>query len=218
VDEGASEDELRVEVERLRASRARVVAIADGERRRIERSLHDGIQQHLVALAVNLQLAQELADSDPPSVKPLLDELSRGVREALENVRSLAHDVYPALLFDRGLAEALRGAAAEASVPTRVEGALPDRYPPDVEAAVYFCCVQALELAGRAGSETRAVLRVWPEGGSLRFEVAVTGGGADGPGAELERLADRLGALDGTLSASTEPGGIRITGAVPVRG
>src|SRR5438876_4805643 len=98
----------RLEVEELRASRARVVAAADAERRRIERDLHDGVQQHLVALAVNLQLARQLADSDPEALRSLLDDLTRDVHEALESVRALARQVYPPLLLDRGLAEALR--------------------------------------------------------------------------------------------------------------
>src|SRR5947207_4337724 len=130
------------EIEELRASRARVVEAADAERRRTERSLHDGVQQHLVALAVNLQLARQLAESDPEALKTLLDELTRDVHEALESVRALAREVYPPLLLDRGLAEALRSAASEAGAQVELETA--ERFPPELEAAVYFCCVELL--------------------------------------------------------------------------
>src|SRR6266508_4113991 len=129
--EAASLDKLRLEVEELRASRARVVAKADGERRRIERGLHDGVQQHLVALAVNLQLARELVGSDPSAAKTLLEEVGQDVRDALESVRALAYGVYPPLLLDRGLTEALRGAAAGAVIATRIEAETAARYPPD---------------------------------------------------------------------------------------
>src|SRR5262245_32104854 len=97
--EAGSLDELSRELEELRASRTRVMAAADGERRRIERGLHDGVQQHLIALAVSLQLARELADSDPAALKALLEDITRDVREALESVRALAHGIYPSLLI-----------------------------------------------------------------------------------------------------------------------
>src|SRR2546425_5672749 len=106
-----SPEELRLQVEELQASRARVVAAADAERRRIERDLHDGAQQHLVALAVNLQLALQLADTDSAAAKALLEEMSADVREALDGVRELAEGIYPPLLLDRGLTDALKGAA-----------------------------------------------------------------------------------------------------------
>src|SRR6266571_3288757 len=111
----------RLEVEELRASRARVVAAADAERRRVERDLHDGIQQHLVALAVNIQLVRQLADSDPEAMRAVLDEIASDVREALESVRALAQTVYPPLLLDRGLGDALRAAVLDAGVPARLE-------------------------------------------------------------------------------------------------
>src|SRR5438876_914557 len=164
----------RLEVEELRASRARVVAAADRERRRIERGLHDGVQQHLIALAVNLQLARELAASDPDALMAHLEEIAKDVRDALESVRALAHGIYPSLLLDRGLADALRGAASGVGIPTRVETG-PERYPPDIEAAVYFCCLQVLEAIDGAKPAARATVRVWPEHESLRFEVAVDG-------------------------------------------
>src|ERR671934_2680017 len=122
------------EIEELRASRARVVEAADAERRRTERELHDGVQQHLVALAVNLQVARQLADSDPDALKELLDELTRDVHEALESVRALARQIYPPLLLDLGLANALRNAAVEAGATIEVN--IGERFEPAAEAAV----------------------------------------------------------------------------------
>ena len=214
-------DDLRREVDELRASRARVLAAADAERRRIERELHDGAQQHLVALAVNLELARQLADSDPVAAKTLLDEIGRDVREALESVRELAHGIYPPLLLDRGLAEALGAAASGVDIPTRVDASALDRFPHEVEATVYFCCLEALQNAARhAGPRARATLRVWSEAGALLFEVGDDGAGfepATRRGAGLTSMSDRLGALDGALTVSSEPGhGTRVSGTIPL--
>jgi signal transduction histidine kinase len=180
------------EIDELRASRARVLETADADRRRTERGLHDGVQQHLVALAVKLQLARQVADSDPGALRALLDELTQDVHEALESVRALARQVYPPLLLDLGLAGALRSAAVEAGA--TVEVATRGRFNPAAEAAVYFACVELL----RPGAATR----VWAEGDALVFEAS----GRPSPAA-----ADRIGALGGTL---TLVGG-RVTGRVP---
>jgi signal transduction histidine kinase len=214
MDEPGTTDEWRQELDELRASRARVVAAADDERRRIERALHDGVQQHLVALAVNLQLARELGDSDPAAARRLLDEIAADVREALDELRALAHSVYPALLRDRGPAEALRAAAAEAPVAVRIEAPAVERYPPGIEAAVYFSCLHALELVGAEG---RAVVRLEPGDAVLRFEVALEGSGRhDTAEAALSSLRDRLGAVNGTLGVVPDPDGIRIAGEIPL--
>jgi hypothetical protein len=181
------------EIEELRASRARVLEAADAERRRTERSLHDGVQQHLVALAVNLQLARQLADSDPEALRELLDELTRDVHEALESVRALARQIYPPLLLDLGLANALRSAAVEAG--TTIEVATGERFESAAEAAVYFCCVELL------GPDSHLSVRAEPD--ALVFE-------ADGK--PTAAIADRLGAVGGTLSMD----GGRLTGRVPL--
>jgi hypothetical protein len=181
------------EIEELRASRARVLEAADAERRRTERSLHDGVQQHLVALAVNLQLARQLVDTNPAALTALLDELSRDVHEALESVRVLARQVYPPLLLDLGLANALRNAAVEAGATIEVEAA--ERFEPAVEAAVYFCCVELLGPGAR--------LRVWTESDALVFEAG---------GEATAAIADRLGAVGGMLSTNAG----RLTGRVPL--
>jgi signal transduction histidine kinase len=216
-------DELRLQVEELRSSRARVVAAADAERRRIERDLHDGVQQDLVALAVNLQLARQLADSDPTAAKTLLEEIGRDVREGLEAVRELALGIYPPLLLTRGLADALSAAASDAAIPTRVEANGLERYPPDVEATVYFCCLEALQNAARhAGARARARVRAWHEPGELRFEVSDDGAGfehrSEPRGGGLNNMSDRLGAHGGRLTISSEPGrGTRVSGTIPLK-
>jgi signal transduction histidine kinase len=212
---------FRAEVDELAASRARVVAAADAQRRRIERDLHDGAQQQLVALAVNLQVARQLADADPEAAKMLLEEIGRDVREALESVRVLAQEIYPPLLLDRGLAEALRGAASGAGIGTRVE-APDDRYPPEVEATVYFCCLEALRnTATHAGAGVRATVRAWHEHGALRFEVVDDGTGFDPGmtpwGTGLCSMSDRLGARGGRLTLTSERGrGTRVSGTIPL--
>jgi signal transduction histidine kinase len=219
----ASLDELQLQADELRASRARVVAAADAERRRIERDLHDGAQQHLVALAVNLRLARELAESDPIGARAVLEELAGDVHEALEEIRDLAHGIYPQLLVDRGLSEGLRAAVSRAPVRARLETGAIGRYGPEVEATVYFCCLEALQNVGKhAGRDARATLRVWEEQEGLRFEVADDGAGFDprtGPrGSGLSNMSDRLGALGGRLSVASAPGdGTRVAGAVPLR-
>jgi signal transduction histidine kinase len=218
----ASLDELRRQAEELRASRARVVSAADAERRRIERDLHDGAQQHLVGLVVNLRLARELADADPAEAKTVLEGLGRDAKEALEQVRELAHGIYPPLLLDRGLAEALGAAAARAGLPARLEAAGLARYAPEVEATVYFCCLEALQNAAKhAGPGARATVRVWQEQRGLLFEVADDGGGfaaGDGRGgAGMANMRDRLGALGGRLAVASEPGrGTSVTGTIPL--
>jgi signal transduction histidine kinase len=218
----ASLDELRLQVAELQASRARLVAAADAELRRIERDLHDGAQQHLVALAVNLELARRLTDSDPAAARTLLEEIGRDVREALESVRELAYGIYPPLLLDRGLAEALRAAAPGAGIPTRVEVEALDRYAPEIEATAYFCCAEALHNAAtHAGAAARATVRVWHARGALEFEVADDGVGFDERAAErgagLIAMGDHLGALGGRLTISSKPGrGTRVSGTIPV--
>jgi signal transduction histidine kinase len=218
----ASLDEVRRQAEELRVSRARVVTAADAERRRIERDLHDGAQQHLVALAVNLRLARELAGTDPGAARAVLEELSSDVRDALEQFRDLAHGIYPPLLVDRGLAEGLRGAVARARVPARVDARALARYPPEIEATVYFCCLEAVQnVAKHAGPGARAAVRVWEEGEGLRFEVVDDGHGFDADaapqGAGLANMSDRVGALGGRLTITASPGrGTRVAGAVPL--
>jgi signal transduction histidine kinase len=219
----ASLDEVRRQAEELRASRARVVAAADAARRQIERNLHDGAQQHLVALAVNIRLVSQLAAADPAAAKEMLDQLGRDVQNAVEELRSLAHGIYPPLLVDRGLPEALRAAAGRAALPTDVVADGIGRYPQAVEAAVYFCCLEALQNAGKhAGEGASATVRVWEEEGALLFQVSDDGAGFDpaarsSPGAGFVNMGDRVGAIGGSVDVASSPGeGTRISGRIPL--
>jgi signal transduction histidine kinase len=194
-------EDLRGEADQLRASRARVVAAADEERRRVERNLHDGVQQHLVALAVNLQLVRQLAESDPTAMGALLDEMAADVRDALESVRALAQTVYPPLLLDRGLGDALRAALRESGSAVHLEVTATGRYGAETEAAVYFACIEALAPG--------ATIRVWETEGALHFDIAGEGVGLEA----RSTAADRAGVLGG----SVEPAAGRISGRVPIR-
>ncbi|HEV8164106.1 MAG TPA: GAF domain-containing sensor histidine kinase, partial [Actinomycetota bacterium] len=218
----ASLDELRRKAEELQASRARIVAAADAERRRIERNLHDGAQQRLVALAVKLGLARRLAGADPEQTRTMLDELREELKDAVDELRSLAHGIYPPLLMDQGLAAALGSAAQRATIPTRVEAAALGRYPSDVEAAAYFCCLEALQNAMKhAGPAATVVVRVWEEAGALRFAVADDGAGFDpaakATGTGFVNMRDRLGAIGGSLQVESSPGaGTSVLGVLPL--
>jgi signal transduction histidine kinase len=218
----ASLEQLRRQTEELRASRARVVAAADEERRRIERDLHDGAQQHLVGLAANLGAVQRLVDEDPTEAKALLDGLQRAVQESMESFRALAHGIYPPLLEDRGLAEALAHAARLAAVPTTVHATGVGRYDAAVEATVYFCCLESVQnVAKHAGDGARATVRIWEEGSALMFEIGDEGAGLDPTrsqrGTGLTNMRDRLGAVGGELRIESTLGrGTRVIGAIPL--
>jgi signal transduction histidine kinase len=217
----ASLDELRRQADELRASRARIVVAADSERRRIERDLHDGAQQHLVGVAVNLDVVRKLVDSNPERAKDILAELRASAQEALEVLRDLAHGIYPPLLQDRGLGEALANAARRAPIPARADAPGLRRYDAEVEATVYFCCIEALQNAGKhAGEGAQATVRVWEEEGGLLFEVADDGSGlapGAGRGSGFTNMRDRLGAIGGKLRIESAPGrGTRVIGAIPL--
>ena len=219
----ASLDELRRQAEELRASRARVVAAADAERLRIERDLHDGAQQHLVALGVHLRLAQELFPTDPEATRTLLAQLRDDVHAAIEQLRALAHGIYPPLLLERGLEHALRAAAARAGVRASVEAPGLGRYAPEIEATAYFCCLEALQNVAKHAAATSVTITVREQEGGLLFDIVDDGAGFDAPhrprGAGLTNMSDRLGALGGRLVVTSEPGGgTRVSGTIPLRG
>ena len=216
-------EDLRLQAEQLQESRARIVAASDAARRQIERNLHDGAQQHLVALAVNVRLARRMAETDPQGSLEILDQLGESLQNAVQELRALAHGIYPPLLADRGIEEALRGAAGRAALPTQVEAAGLRRYSPEMEAAVYFCCLEALQNAGKhAGPDASATIKVWEEPGSLRFEVSDDGAGFDargakGKGAGFVNMGDRVGAMGGTVQVNSAPGqGTSISGRIPL--
>ena len=218
-------DEVRRQAEELQASRARIVAASDASRRQIERNLHDGAQQHLVALAVNVRLARKLAETDPKASAEILDQLGDGLKEAVQELRALAHGIYPPLLVDRGIEEALNSAATRAALPTDLEASGLSRYGAEQEAAVYFCCMEALQNAGKyAGDRATAKIRVWEEETALCFEVSDTGVGFDpaavagaGKGAGFVNMSDRVGAIGGTVAITSQPGqGTTISGRLPL--
>jgi len=214
--------ELRRHAEELRRSRARVVSAADAERQRIERDLHDGAQQHLVALEANLGAVRAFIDSDAEKAKAILGELRVAVREAMQDFRDLAHGIYPPLLQDRGLSEALANAARRASIPTRLAAAGDGRYAPEIEAAVYFCCVEALQNAAKyAGEGARATIRLSEKEDALLFEVVDDGPGLDPArttlGAGLTNMRDRIEAIGGDLRIESTLGrGTRVVGTIPL--
>ena len=218
----ASLDEVRRQASELQASRARIVAASDQARRQIERNLHDGAQQHLVALAVNVRLARQLADADPEQAKLILDELGGELQDAVQELRELAHGIYPPLLMDQGLTAALRAAAGRSPLDVEIVGETSSRYAADVEAAVYFCCLEALQNAAKyAGEGSHVSVHVREDEGKLVFDVADDGAGFDpatrAGGAGFTNMNDRLGAMGGTLRVDAAPGeGTRIFGAIPL--
>jgi signal transduction histidine kinase len=218
----ASTDELRRQAGELRESRARIVTAADAERRRIERDLHDGAQQHLIGLVVNLEVARELAATDPQQVPPVLDALSGEVHAALDELRDLAHGIYPPVLVDRGLREAIEAALVRARVSGGVDGDGTRRYPVDVEATVYFCCLEAIQNAAKhAGPDARVRVRIWEEDATLLFEIADDGSGFESGdrrgGVGVANMRDRVGALGGQLHIESAPSrGTRVVGGVPL--
>jgi signal transduction histidine kinase len=205
-------ERLRDEVAALQASRRRLVLAGESERQSIERELHEGPQQHFVALAVNLQLARQLVDSDPAAAAALIDDMGRDVDVALEETGKLAHRIYPPLLEAGGLTAALRAAAVNTGVQARIRVDANALANIDSAGVLYFCCLEALECAGRGA---RATIEVRVEDGVLVFEVADDGAmknvGYDG-------MRDRVEALGGSLSVLSEPdGGNRIYGSLPLR-
>jgi signal transduction histidine kinase len=207
-------------IEELRASRQRLVKAQDEERRRIERNIHDGAQQQLVALSVKLRLLGQLADRDPEKAKALAADLQADSTDALENLRDLARGIYPPLLADKGLASALESQARKSAVAVTVESDGVGRYPQEIEAAMYFCCLEAMQNIGKYSGAREATVRLADGSGTLTFEVTDDGRGFDqvatGYGTGLQGMADRLDALGGSLEVRSEPGrGTTITGRVP---
>lgn len=206
--------QLLLRLEQLRASRQRLVRAQDEERRRLERDLHDGAQQHLVALKLQLALARS---APTPEV---LAELEARADEALKTMRELARGIYPPLLQDRGLSAALEAQARRASIPVEVSSAGLDRYPQEVEAAIYFCVLESLQNVQKHSSASRAQVELAERDGLLTFEVRDDGVGFSAPpdGSGLTNLRDRLEALGGDLRVVSAPGqGTTVAGAVPVQ-
>jgi signal transduction histidine kinase len=208
-------------IEELRASRQRLVTAQDAERRKLERNLHDGAQQQLVALAVKQRLAAALVTRDPGKAAEMLEALQEETAGALENLRDLARGIYPPLLADQGLAAALASQARKAAIPVEVDADGVGRYPQEAEAAVYFCCLEALQNVAKYAQATRAHVRLSAHDGELTFEVTDDGQGFDAArtplGSGMQNMADRLAALDGSLEVRSRPGeGATVMGRLPV--
>jgi signal transduction histidine kinase len=212
--------ELRATIDELRASRRRLVGAQDAERRKIERNLHDGAQQQLIALMIQLGLLEESA-GDPAAVRQLAPAVKDGLRAALEDLRDLARGIYPPLLADQGLVPALQAQARRASVPVEIDADGIGRYPQEAEAAVYFCALEALQNVAKYAGASRATVGLSCSDGSLRFTVTDNGAGFDTAstrhGTGLQGMADRLAALGGVLHVSSQAGrGTTLTGQLPV--
>ncbi|HXZ76441.1 MAG TPA: histidine kinase, partial [Streptosporangiaceae bacterium] len=206
-------------IEDLRASRQRLVTAQDEARRRLERNIHDGAQQDLVALAINLKLAATTVDDDP--ARRMLGELQAQAAGALANLRDLARGIYPPLLADLGLAAALTAQAAKSPLPVTIDAGGIGRYPQDTEAAVYFCCLEALQNTAKYAHAASARICLQAHNGLLRFTVSDDGTGYDARhtpmGSGLRNMADRLAALGGRLQIRSAPGqGTTITAQLPV--
>ena len=203
-------DALRQQAEELRESRARIVASGDAERRRVERNLHDGAQQHLVALAISLRLTKDIVAEDPAGAAEMLGQMAEDVQATIKELRELAHGIYPPLLADNGLGDALRATAGRS--PLAVYVTVADevgRYPAEVEAAIYFSCTEALQNAAKHAQGATVQLRLWTEAGGLLFSVADDGPGFDAAvarrGHGYVNMADRLGAIGGTVRWDSRP-------------
>jgi signal transduction histidine kinase len=211
--------ELRATIEELLASRRRLVEAQDAERRRIERNLHDGAQQQLIALAIQLGLLAESAD-DPDLIRQAIPDLKAQLSIALDDLRALARGIYPPLLAEQGLVMALRAQAARSPVPVVVEASQVGRYPQEAESTVYFCALEALQNVAKHARASAAAVRLSGSAGTLEFSVSDDGAGfpaaATRHGSGLQGMSDRLAAHSGTLTVTSQPGhGTTITGRLP---
>jgi signal transduction histidine kinase len=211
---------LRERVDDLRGARERIIAAADEERRRIQRDLHDGAQQRLVALALILSMAESRLASDPDRAAQLIAQARDEAQLAIGELRELAGGIHPAVLSDHGLCAALEALAARAPVPVQVRGEVEDPLRPAVEAAAYFVTSEALANMAKYAQAKEAFVEVSLEEGCLRLEVRDDGvGGADpANGSGLRGLKDRVDALDGTIALESPPGvGTTLTVEIPLR-
>jgi signal transduction histidine kinase len=211
--------ELQATIDDLRASRRRLVQAQDAERQRIERNLHDGAQQQLVALRIQLGLLDAVAD-DPAGVRETAGQLRDGLAAALDDLRALARGIYPPLLADQGLGAALRAQASRAALPVTVSADGVGRYRLEAEAAVYFCVLEALQNTAKYAGASTASVALAASGGQLEFTVTDDGAGFDVAaavdGTGLQGMSDRLAAVGGTLRIDSAPGhGTTVSGCLP---
>jgi signal transduction histidine kinase len=210
---------LRERVDDLRGARERIIAAADAERRRIERDLHDGAQQRMVAVAVTLSLAQAQFGTDPAKAAELVAQAREEAQLAVKELRELARGIHPAVLSDHGLGPALEALAARAPVPVEVCGVPADTLPSEVEAAAYFVTAEALTNVAKYANASEAFVQLSVEDDRLRVQVRDDGvGGADpSAGSGLRGLRDRVDALDGQLELESPlGGGTSVTVEIPL--
>ena len=216
------EGELRALLYDLRAAQRRVAAAGDAERRRVERDLHDGAQQRLMAIRLELGLVRELLDTDPRAAGQRLDELYHELDAAVEQLRELAHGLCPPLLASDGLHAALVSVARHSAMPVTVEGDAITRVARPIESAAYFCCLEALQNATKhAGPGANVSIRLGMADGALQFRICDDGAGFDPvavpPGYGLINLRDRIHALGGQVNVTSAPArGTTIEGRIPV--
>jgi len=207
-------------IEELRASRRRIVTTQDERAKTLERNIHDGAQQQLVALAVKLRLAEGIARKDPERTESMLSDLQTEANDALENLRDLARGIYPPLLADKGLPAALEAQARKSPIPVDVRADGVERYPQEVESAIYFCALEALQNIAKYAAASLASVELSQDDGHLTFRISDDGRGFDATtrsyGTGLQGMADRLDSIGGTLEVNSIPGGgTTIFGRVP---
>src|SRR5262245_40895896 len=214
-------DQIAVQAGELRASRQRIVTAQDEERRRLERNIHDGAQQHLVALAVKLRLAKTAIAADPTHGRAMLEEIGGEIDAALDTLRALALGIYPPLLEEQGIAPALAAQYVRSGLPVHMNADATGRYPIEIEAAVYFAALEALQNAAKYAHATEIAITITPDDGGLRFSVRDDGVGFDparsGEGSGLTGIRDRLAVFGGDATVESGPGkGTVVRGRVPI--
>jgi len=215
-------DELKYRMAELSASRRRIVAASDEERRRLERNIHAGAQQQLVALSVMVHLAETTLDDDKEGARSLVAQAHADAKEAVENLRDLARRIYPPFLVEHGLVAALEARVRRVAVPVTVQADAIGRYSNEAEAAVYFCALEAVANVAKYARASQATVRLTGHDGALEFSVTDNGIGFDlqsaASGSGLQGMADRMAAFGGELQVSSGPArGTTVTGRLPVR-
>jgi signal transduction histidine kinase len=215
--------ELVARADELQASRQRLIGAQDAERTRLERDIHDGAQQHLVALTVNLRLVQKIAVRSPERAARVLREQAGAAGVAIDTLRSLSRGIYPRLLADDGLVPALVSAVATSPIPVAIDAADVGRLPTPVESALYFCCMEAVQNAAKHSGARRVSVRLGEEQDRWQLTVKDDGigfeqepAGTAGTGAGLANMRDRLDAVGGRVTVGSLPGrGTTVTAVVP---
>jgi signal transduction histidine kinase len=211
--------ELRGSNKDLKASRQRILVAQDAERRRLERDIHDGAQQHLIALSMRMREAEDLMENDPDKARALMVELRGEAGVALDTLRDLARGIYPPVLADKGLRLALDAHARRTSAVVTVVGRDVGRANPETEAAVYFCCLEAIQNAVKHAPGSPVMVTLHQEDGRLTFTVSDRGPGFDEAahpnGSGLHNMRDRMAAVGGELAVQGRSDGTTITGTVP---